>query len=104
MLMEQTQCAEQLWDYVIEYVCYVQNRMARKALGDITPLEALTSDTPDISELFDFEFREPVRYLENSEIKFPKPKRMLGQWLGIAESVGQAMCYYILSDRGTIIT
>ena len=41
-------------DFVIEYVCYVWNRMARKALGDITPLEALTGDTPDISELFDF--------------------------------------------------
>ena len=58
-----------IWDYVIEYVCYVWNRMARKELGDITPLEALTGDTPDISELFDFEFREPVRYLENPEIK-----------------------------------
>ena len=29
---------------------------------------------------------------------------MLGRWLGIAEYVGQAMCYYILTDRGTIIT
>ena len=51
--------------------------MARKALGDITPMEALTSDTPDISELFDFEFREPVRYLKNPEIKFPKH---CGRW------------------------
>ena len=58
MLMEQTQCPEQLWDYVIDYVCYVWNRMARKALGDVMPMEVLTSDTLDISELFDFEFRE----------------------------------------------
>ena len=85
--MEQTQCPEQLWDYVIEYVCYVRNRMTRKALGDITPVGALTGDTLDISELFDFEFREPVRHLENPEMKFPKSKRMLGRWLGIAESV-----------------
>ena len=82
MLMEQTQCPEKLWDYVIECVCYVRNRMARKALGDIMPIEALTSDTLDISELFDFEFREPVRYFKNPEIKFPKSKRMLGWWLG----------------------
>ena len=78
--------------------------MAQKALGDIMPMEALTGDTPDTSELFDFEFREPVRYFENPEIKFPKPKRMLGQWLGIAESGGQAMCYYILAERGTVVT
>ena len=73
MLTEQTQCPEQLWDYVIEYVCYVRNsvRMARKVLGDIMPMEALTGDTLDISELFDFEFREPVRYLENPEINSP---------------------------------
>ena len=76
MLMEQTQCPEQLWDDVIEYVCYMRNRMAWKALGDITPLEALSGDTPDISEIFDFEFRELVRYFENPEIKFPKPKWM----------------------------
>ena len=69
-------------DFVIKYICYVWNRMARKALGDIMPLEASTGDTPDISELFDFELREPVRYVENPEIKFPTPKRMLGQWLG----------------------
>ena len=62
----------------------VWNRMARKALSDIMPLEALTGDMPDIAELFDFELREPVRYLENPEIKFPKSKRMLGRWLGIA--------------------
>ena len=79
--------------------------MARKVLGDIMPMEALTGDTLDIFELFDFEFRELVRYFENPEIKFPKPKRMLGRWLGIAESVRQAMCYYIvLTDRGTVIT
>ena len=66
MLMEQTQCPEQLWDYAIEYVCYVQNRMARKALGNITPLEALTSYTPDISELLDFEFRGTGKILRES--------------------------------------
>ena len=60
MLME-TQCPEQLRDYVIEFVCYVRNRMARKVLGDIMPMEALTGDTLDIFELFNFEFRELVR-------------------------------------------
>ena len=78
MLMEQTQCPEQLWDYAIEDVCCVRNRMAQKALGDIMPLEALTGDTLDISELFDFELREKVRYFENPEKKFPKLKWMLG--------------------------
>ena len=29
---------------------------------------------------------------------------MLGQWLSIAESIGKAMCYYILTERCTVIT
>lgn len=104
IVMEQTKCPEQLWDYVIQYVCYVRNRTARKALGDRTPIEVLTGDTPDISELFDFELYEPVSYLNNPDIKFPQAKRKLGRWMGIAESVGQAMCYYILNENGNIIT
>ena len=104
IVMEQTKCPEQLWDYVIQYVCYVRNRTARKALDYRTPIEVLTGDTPDISELFDFEFYEPVSYLNNPDIKFPQAKRKLGRWVGIAESVGQAMCYYILNENGNIIT
>ena len=64
----------------------------------------LTGDTPDISEIFDFEFYEPVSYLNNPDIKFPQAKRKLGRWVGIAESVGQVMCYYILNENGNIIT
>ena len=102
-IMEQTRCPEQLWDYVIEYVCYVRNRTSREALNGKTPMEVLTGDTPDISDLFDFEFFEPVSYMDNPQVKFPERKVKLGRWLGIAESVGQAMCYYILTERGTVI-
>ena len=35
--------------------------------------------------------------MDNPEVKFPKHKVKLGRWLGIAESMGQVMCYYILT-------
>jgi hypothetical protein len=105
VIMETTKCPEQLWDYVIKYVCYVRNRTARKALDYKTPHEVLLGNTPDISELFDFEFYQPVQYMDNPEVKFPQLKTKLGQWLGIATSVGQALCYYILlTANGTVIT
>jgi hypothetical protein len=104
VIMETTKCPKQLWDYVIKYVCYVQNRTARKALGYKTPHEVLLGNTPDISELFDFEFYQPVQYMDNPELKFPQLKTKLGQWLGIATSMGQALCYYILTANGTVIT
>ena len=102
--METTKCPEQLWDYVIEYVCYVRNRTARKALDYKTPHEVLLGDTPDISELFDFKIYQPVQYMDNAEVKFPQLKTKLGRWLGIATSVGQALCYYNLTANGTVIT
>ena len=37
VIMETTKCPEQLWDDVVEYVCYVRNRTARKALDYKTP-------------------------------------------------------------------
>jgi hypothetical protein len=104
VIMETTKCLEQLWDYVIEYVCYMRNRTARKALDYKTPHKVLLGNTPDISELFDFEFYQPVQYMENPEVKFPQLKTKLGQWLGIATSVGQSLCYYILTANGTVIT
>ena len=72
IILETTKCPEQLWDYVLEYVCYVRNRTARKALDYKTPHEILLGDTPDISELFDFEFFQPVQYMDNPEVKFPQ--------------------------------
>jgi hypothetical protein len=83
-IMEQTHCPEQLWDYVIKYVCYVHNRTAREALNGRTPLEVMTGSTPDISELFDFEFNQPVSYMDNPQVKFPQHKVKLGRWLGTA--------------------
>ena len=64
----------------------------------------LLGDTPDILELFDFEFYQLGQHMDNLEVKFPQLKTKLGQWLGIATSVGQALCYYILTANGTVIT
>ena len=69
-----------------------------------TPHEVLLGDTPDMSELFDFEFYQPVQYMDNPEVKFPQLKTKLGQWLRIANSVGQTLCYYILTANGIVIT
>ena len=41
--------------------------------------------------------------MDNPEVKFPQLKTNLDRWLGIATSVGQALCYYILTANGTVI-
>ena len=82
---------------------YVRNRTARKSLDYRTPLELLTGDTPDISDITTFEFYQPVQYLDNPESKFPIQKNKLGRWVGVAVSVGQVLTYWILTAKGTVI-
>jgi hypothetical protein len=104
LVLETTKCPEQLWDYALAYVIFVRNHTARKALAWITPITAMTGDTHDISEILVFEFFEPVQYFDNPDVKFPQNKAKVGRWLGIATNVGQALCYHILTDKGTVIT
>ena len=61
-------------------------------------MEALTGSTPDISPFFRFQWWEPVYYkLDDSD--FPSESRELpGHFVGIAEHVGHAMTYKVLTD------
>lgn len=43
-----------------------------------------------------------IYHLDNAP--FPKPRRVLGRWLGVAHRVGQALCYWVLTNTGKVIT
>jgi len=59
----------------IMWVCFVMNYLATAQLNYHTPMEALTSQTPDISPLLSFHFWEPVYYLDPSDESFPLATR-----------------------------
>jgi len=44
----------------MEYTSALHERIAHPSLGDRTPLEQLTSETPDILEFTDFDFYQFV--------------------------------------------
>ena len=53
----------------------------------------------DISPLLSFYFWEQIYYLDPSDESFPSAtKEKLGHFVGIAESVGDAMTYKVLTD------
>jgi hypothetical protein len=52
--MHRAQDPEALWDYGFEHTDKIRQNLARKNLRWRTPLEVLTGDTPDISDLLDF--------------------------------------------------
>ncbi len=93
-----------LWDYYCSLVARIKNLTANNyhAAHGQTPMEILTGDTPDISEYMAFQWYQPVWYLDGAS--FPNDKKKLGRWLGVSHRVGQAMCFWILTDNVTVIS
>ena len=91
------------WLLVMQYVCHVLNHLASPTLNWIPPLQALTGQTPDTSALLVCAFYEPVYY--NPHVKgFPsKSNEELGHWVGIADHVGDALTFKLLSSSDKII-
>ena len=93
-----------VWLLALEYVCFVQNHTAHERLGGRTPTEWLLGYTPDITVLLCFVFWEPVYYAVN-EGSFPSdPQEALGRFVGIADSVGAAVTFKILTEDMKVIT
>ena len=61
-LMSLTEAPAHCWLLCLLYVCSLLNVTASPALGDLTPLQALTGQVADISHFLYFSFWEPVYY------------------------------------------
>ena len=92
------------WLLALECVCFISNHTALERLGWRTPTEWLLGYTPDVSVLLIFTFWEPVYYAVN-EASFPStPDEALGRCVGIADVVGAAITFKILTEDMKIIT
>ena len=88
-----------VWDYHIVWEAQIYTRTVHK--NNHTPLEALTGDTIDISEWIEFEFYDLVVYWDDRE---NEAKQSIGRWLGPSHHVGSALCYYILTEKATVVS
>ena len=91
-----------LWDYGIKWVCEVMQHTASTS-GDLsgrTTLEQLTGETPEISEYLDFTFYDWCWYNDNAGLGETK----LGRWLGVSHRVGSLMSYWVLTQKGNVIS
>ena len=95
-LLRVTGCPLGFWCYAIEYVCLLRTVLARRSLNWSTPHELHWGERPDIS-MFRFIFWEPIWYY-NPRQAFPKPKMLKGRFLGIAQNIGDAFCFLILTQ------
>jgi len=88
-----------VWDFHITWEAQIYTRTVHK--GNSTPLEVLTWDTIDISEWTEFEFHYLVSYWDNRD---SEAKENIGRWLGVSHHVGSALCYYILTEKATVLS
>ena len=91
-----------LWNYGFIWVSET-NSMTITSDGGIEkfiPLTQVTGDMVDISEYLDFGFYDRVWYKENAGLGPENP----GIWLGISHRTGRLMCYYVLTQKGTVLS
>jgi Reverse transcriptase (RNA-dependent DNA polymerase) len=105
MILDRTGCPPSCWLLALQHVCYVLNRTATESLEWQTPLHILSGVTPDISSILQFQFWEPIYYSTGAAMNhvaspsFPSTSaEAKGRFVGIAESVGDALTYKILSS------
>ncbi len=91
---------KQLWDFGFQYESEIMSRTA-SGRDQRTGIERLTGDTPDISEWTDFSFYD-ICWFWNHPDHDDNPH--IGRWLGVAHEVGSAMCYWILTRTGKVVS
>ena len=69
-------------------------------LRGICPLQDVTGETPEISYYLDFYFYDHVSYKDNSGLGMTA----IGRWLGVSHRFGGLMSYWILTQKGTVIS
>ena len=85
------------------YACFVLNHTVNASIGYAVPLTLLTKITQDISPLLQFECYEPIYYREEETEFHSKSKESFGCFVGIAEHVGHALTYMILTEDTNMI-
>ena len=88
-----------VWDYHIVWEAQIYTRTVHK--DHCTPLEALTGDTIDISEWIEFEFYDLIIYWDDRD---GDTKQSIGRWLGPSHHIGSALCYYVLTEKATVLS
>lgn len=97
-----TGAPKHIWLYIGKYMAAIHNVTADETLDWNTPWSKRKGETPDISAYLQFRFYERIYYLDPEE-KFPGTREKPGYWIGVTDNVGDALCYYILTTKGTVI-
>ena len=103
LIMDRVKAPNCLWYLCLKYVTVLLNHLSSPGLDNKTPIEKAFGVTPDISALIQFYFYQPVMYLDTNKPSYPNSKELFGYWVGVAENIGDALTYYILTPEYQVI-
>ena len=101
-IMVRKRVPRKLWDYGYKWVSETMS-MTHTSSGGMdgsVPITKVTGETTDISEYLDFGFYDQVWYRDNAGLGPTLP----GRWLGVSETHGNLMCYWILNENAQIVS
>jgi hypothetical protein len=95
---------KRLWDFGVVHQGELMSRTARGKNGR-TGYEDVVGETPDISEWMDFDFYDLIWYHDppDTMAEMTTEIRKLGRWLGVANRVGSALTYWVLTRAGKVL-
>ena len=99
LVMNITGAPEYVWPDCVEWLVSCHNVTAHESLNYRTPYEKRHGTTPDISAFVLFHFWEKI-YYHAPDNSFPDSKELPGYFLGVANNVGDALTFIILSEDG----
>ena len=100
-ILDRTGAPAFLWFKCMCYVVMLLNMCACEALNWQTPNFVGLGKVDDISPLLQYSFYEPVYYATDET--FPNVQEDIGHWCGVAENKGDALTYWILTDKNTLL-
>ena len=94
--MVSNNCPRRVWDFGIKHDTKVIHMISTAKINDRTSIEAVTEETPNISDYIDFDFYDLVWYHTGKHPVVSKYHQSLGKWMGVVQRVGREMSYWIM--------
>jgi len=91
-----------VWDYGLVHESTILSHIARGTDGCTGYKRMTGSNTPDISEMIDFDIWDLVWYHQPGT-DTSEPVKRLGRWLGVARRTRSNMCYYVIPVSGVVL-
>ena len=98
-IMDRTGSPKFMWFECLTYYTAIMNMISLDRLGGKNAYEVAFGHSVDISAYLEFEFWEPIYYLDSDDPSFPNSKEKQGRFCGIAENCGDLMTFKIYVQK-----